>query len=156
MKKYGMKKFIAVALILTFALPSFAIVEGSQVLYEGGTAPGIKDETMGSFDTSSEAALVFNGSGSTLTIPYAKITNFHYEEKLARHLGVVLTIAVVLLKHRQRRHILTVQYKDEQDAPRVAVFEVSKYAPETVVPVIESRISKCKSDAKREAEVSSR
>src|SRR3954470_15743229 len=152
-----MKKLIAVALILAFALPSFAtIVEGSDVLYEGGTAVGMKEDTIGKFDTSLEETLVFNAPGAKLAIPYAKITKFNYEEKLARHLGVILTIAVVLLKHRQRRHILTVEYKDEQNAPRVAVFEVSKYAPETVVPVIQSRIKKCQGETKRDSEISER
>jgi hypothetical protein len=141
-----MKKLIAVALVLsfvTFPLSSFAIVEGSQVLYEGGTAPGMKDGTMGTFDTSSEDLLVFNSPNGKLAIPYAKVTTFHYEEKLARRLGVILTLAVVMLKHRQRRHILTVSYTDEQGAPRVAVFEISKLAPETVVPVIQAHIKKC-------------
>src|SRR3954470_15492436 len=147
-----MKKLIAVALILAFALPSFAtIVEGSDVLYEGGTAIGMKEDTIGKFDTSSEETLVFNAPSAKLAIPYAKITKFNYEEKLARHLGVILTIAVVLLKHRQRRHILTVEYKDEQNAPRVAVFEISKYAPETIVPVIQSHINKCKANEKSQA-----
>src|SRR4051812_24600281 len=142
-----MKKLIAIALILTLAVPSFAaIVEGSQVLYEGGTAQELKQGTMGTFDTSSEEALLFNSSGGKLTIPYKRITDFRYEEKLARRLGVVLTIAVVLLKHRQRRHILTVQYLDEQSSPRVAVFEIAKDAPETVVPVIQSRIKKCRAE----------
>jgi hypothetical protein len=131
-----MKKLIAVVLIVAFALPAFAIVEGSEVLYEGGSAQGVKQGTMGAFDTTSDEALVFHGDGAKLSIPYAKMTNFQYEEKLARHYGVLLTIAIVMFKYRQRRHILTVSYNDDQDAPRVAVFEVSKEAPETIVPLI--------------------
>lgn len=145
-----MKKLIALALVLVFALPSFAtIVEGSQVLYEGGTAPGVKEGALGAFDTSSEEALVFAGEGAKLAIPYAKVTNFNYEEKLARHYGVILTLLIVPFKYRQRRHILTVNYLDEQNAPRVAVFEIAKTAPETLVPILQSRINKCQEERRQ-------
>jgi len=145
-----MKKLIALALVLAVALPSFAtIVEGSQVLYEGGTAPGVKEGLVGTFDTSSEQVLVFNAEGTKLAIPYAKVTNFNYEEKLARHYGVILTLLIVPFKYRQRRHILTVNYVDDQNAPRVAVFEIAKTAPETLVPVIQSRINKCQEERRQ-------
>ena len=51
---------------------------------------------------------------------------FQYTQPLARRLGVAATIAVGIVKHRQRRHVVEVYFRDTAGANQVGVFEVSK------------------------------
>lgn len=136
-----MKKLMAVAMILTFVLP-LTIVEGEQVEYIGGTVPGIKNETMGTFDTTQEQALVFNHPGGRLVIPYAKVTSFRYEDRASYEPGVILGLLVELLKEPRRQHFLHLSYSDDGGVMQVVTFEVAKERPLTLVPLIESRIKK--------------
>jgi hypothetical protein len=134
-----MKKLISVLLIICFALPAFASVETGQVQYTGGSIASISVGAMGKFDLNKADTLVFQSGQSSLTIPYANITRFRYEEKLARHLGVVATIAVVMVKHRQRRHFVEVSYKDAENKEQTAVFEIAKTDVDSTKATIEAR-----------------
>ena len=136
-----MKKLMAVAMILTFVLP-LTIVEGDQVEYIGGTIAGIKNETMGTFDTSQEQALIFNHSGGKIVVPYAKVTSFRHEERQSYEPGVILGLLVELLKEPRRQHFLHLSYTDESGTVQVVTFEVAKERPLTLVPLIESRVKK--------------
>ncbi len=144
-----MKKLMALVLIVAFAVPSFAVspltfVEGDQVMYAGGTIAGLKEEALGTFDTTQDQALIFNHAGGKLTIPYARITDFRYENKPAVDLGVVFTIVISLLKEPRRRHFLHLTYTDDAGTVQVATFEVAKDKPLTLVPLIQSRMVKDK------------
>lgn len=133
-----MKKFAAFLLLFAFALPARAVEDG-QVVYTGGTLPAVKDGTVGRFDTTSQTALKFNYSGSSLTILYAKMASFQYSEQVARHLGVLPAAAVGLVKKRQRRHYFRITYCDESDVIQVAVFEVPKKMPPTLLAILQVR-----------------
>jgi hypothetical protein len=132
-----MKRFTILLLISVFATSAVAIEQG-QVMYSGGTLP-IKEGVIGHLDTSSETALVFVAPAAKISIPYSKIETFQYTEELARHLGVLPTIAVGLLKHRQRRHFFRIAFLDEHDVAQVAVLEVSKDMPRTLRAVLQVR-----------------
>lgn len=136
-----MKKIVAVCLVFAFVVPVFALEEG-QVLYVGGTVPTLKESTLGKLDTTQADAIVFVHSGGKLVIPYLKIDSYHYEEKLAHNLGVVATVAIVMLKYRQRRHFYRIAYKDDAGLAQVAVFEVSKQSPQTLSAVLDARVQK--------------
>ncbi len=135
-----MKRLIVYLLLFSFTVSALAIdVEGTQVMYTGGTITTLKEGAMGRLDTSSETALIFESAGTKVVIPYAKIQSFGYSRELARHLGVVPTIAVVLVKHRQRRHFFKISFRDEHDVPQVAVLEVSKEAPRALRAILQAR-----------------
>jgi len=134
-----MKKAIALLLILALTIPTFALVESGQVEYTGGSIANLAVGSMGRFDFNRPDALVFSTSTGNVAIPYASITRFHYEEKLARHLGVVLTIAVVLVKHRQRRHFVDIAFKDKDDKEQVALFEIAKDDVDATKATLEAR-----------------
>jgi len=142
-----MRKLIGMLLVLVMASSAFA-VEGSEVMYKGGTIPALKEGATGRFDTSSQTSITFDSSGSKLVIPYNRIQSFQYSKQVARHYGVLLTIAVVMFKFRQRRHFLKVIYLDEADNSQVAVFEISKEMPRTLMAVLQTRAPQgCKSDS---------
>jgi hypothetical protein len=134
--------FSLTGLPVAAALPATTIVEGEQVRYLGGSIAGVKENTIGRFDTSQSLALVFDSPEGHAEIPYKLIRAFQYEEKLARRLGVVATIAVVLVKHRQRRHLIKISYFDREGIPQAAVFEVSKDKATAIVAVLEARAPK--------------
>src|SRR5262245_27233975 len=123
-----MKKAVALLLVVCcFSSLSLAfdleIVETGQTLYRGGTVPGLQAGAMGKLDLTRPDTLVFSSQASSVSIPYADIQKFEYQEKLARHLGVIATIAVVLIKHRQRRHLIEIRYTDANHKDQVAIFE---------------------------------
>jgi hypothetical protein len=114
-------------------------VEDGQVLYAGGTVPTLQTGTLGRIDATSQTALSFEYAGNKLAIPYATIDSFAYSEQVARHLGVLPAMAVGLVKRRQRKHFIQIDYRDENNLKHVAVFEVSKHMPETLMAVLQAR-----------------
>jgi hypothetical protein len=140
-----MRIALALLVALTLAVPAFPsslYVEGQQVMYVGGTVIGLKEGTLGRLDLTLEKGLVYEATSARHEIPYAQITAHRYSEVLARRLGVVATIAVVLLKRRQRRHFIEVNYRSDDGTPQVAIFEVSKDAVQTVTAVLNARAAR--------------
>ena len=133
-----MKKLGMFCLLLVISLPAGA-VEGEQVMYAGGTAPNLQAGVLGRLDTTSETMLSFESAGNKLIIPYSKIDSYSYDERVARNLGVLPAIVVGLVKKRQRRHFFNISYRDENDLSQVAVFEVPKQMPQTLLAVLRTR-----------------
>jgi hypothetical protein len=143
-----MKKIIVLVAFLTISLSAVAVDMG-QVAYIGGTVPALKLGAVGRLDTRLETALEFEYSGGKVSIPFAKIDSFEYTEKRARHLGVLPTIAIGLFKHLQRRHFFRIAYHDEDNTSQVAVFEVPKQMPQTLLAVLQTRAPQgCKVQAR--------
>lgn len=133
-----MKKFLALCLLLTASLPAVAVEDG-QVMYVGGTAPGVNAGVIGRLDTTSQTALIFETSGNKLAIPYDAIQSFDYSKEVAHHLGVLPAIGVGLVKMRQHRHFFRISYRDSTTGAQAAVFEVPKHMPRTLQAVLETR-----------------
>jgi hypothetical protein len=128
-------------LILFLSLPSFA-VNGAHVKYEGGTTAGVSTGAIGRLDTTSSTSLIFQSAGRKIEIPYDSIESYQYTCEVARRLGFLPTIAVGLLKVRQRRHFLRITYRDgghNGSAAQVVVFEVPKQMTRTLQPILEAR-----------------
>ena len=133
-----MKKLVVFFLLLVSSLPVHAI-EGGEVMYAGGTVPALHAGILGSFDTTSETMLAFEYSGDKWAISYAKIDSIEYSQQVARHLGVLPAMAVAPLRKRQRRHFFRISYHDESNVSQVAVFEVPKRMPRTLLAVLQVR-----------------
>jgi hypothetical protein len=138
-----LKQLTALFLLLIVSFPALAVDDG-QVMYIGGTAPGIAAGTLGSLDTTSELALIFEHTGSKLEIPYAAIESYEYSTEVTRHLGVLPAIAVGLVRIRKHRHYFRVSYRSDDGVVQVAVFEVSKQMPRTLQAVLTARAAKAK------------
>jgi len=136
-----MKKLLTFCLLFTLALP-VAAVEDGQVMYAGGTAAVVQAGAIGRFDTTSETALIFKYSGTTLLIPYADIQSFEYSKEVTRHLGVLPAIGVGLVKMRRHRHYFRISYRRADNIPQVAVFEIPKHMPRMLQAVLEARAPK--------------
>jgi hypothetical protein len=133
-----MKRFVAFCLLLVLSLPALAVEEG-QVMYVGGTAPGLTAGSVGRFDTTFDTALIFESAGAKLVIPYAAIQSYGYDKEVTRHLGVLPAVAVGLLTMRRHRHFFSISYRDPKNTAQAAVFEVPKHLPRTLRAVLETR-----------------
>ena len=138
-----MKRLLTALVILSLAVPALASgVEGEDVKYVGGTIANLKEGGVGRLDIAGNNAFVFEYGGSRVKIPYASIQRFQYTQPLARRLGVAATIAVGIVKRRQRRHVVEVYFRDIAGVNQVGVFEVSKERVASVVAVLNARVSR--------------
>jgi hypothetical protein len=133
-----MKRIFGLFLLLLTPLATPAVEDG-QVMYVGGTVGALKEGVFGKLDTSSQIVLSFDYSGGKLVIPFEMIDSYVYSQRVARNLGVLPAIAVGLVKHRQRRHFFRISYHDENKVSQVAIFEVSKGMPHTLLAVLQVR-----------------
>ena len=132
-----MKTFAAFCVLLVISIPAAAVEDG-QVMYVGGTA-ALKEGTLGTLNTTSQTELAFDSAGNTLAIPYARIDSFEYSQEVARHLGVLPAIAVGLVRKRQRRHYFQIRYRDNNSVTQVAIFEVPKQMPPSLLAILQTR-----------------
>ena len=137
--KCKVRRVVTFGLLLLVSLSASALTEG-QVLYVGGTVPGLGVNAVGRLDLALETALGFESSGVKLTIPYSAIESFEYSKEMTRHLGVLPAIAVGLVKQRQRRHFFRIAYRDQTHTSHVALFEVPKQMPRTLQAVLNARV----------------
>jgi hypothetical protein len=133
---------LAVALIL-IAPPAWSDVSGKEVEYLGGTVAGVSENTRGHFITTDARCFIFEFGERRIEIPYARMQNVSYEKKLARRLGALSAVPIIMVKHRQRRHYLTVVFNDDAGVAQTAVFEISKQAPATLLPILKTRCPAC-------------
>ncbi len=140
-----MRTTIAILLAVTLvaaptgAAPASRVVQGDAVMYVGGTLAGVKPGTIGKLDLTKDRWVAFESGDARIEIPYKEISAFHYAQRLARRLGVIGTVAVVMVKRRQRRHFVEISYNGNEGVPQVALFEVSKDAAMAVVAVLDAR-----------------
>ena len=133
-----MRGLFVVSMLLILAAPAFAW-DGDNVTYAGGTASKLKEGSAGKFDYSSAAQLRFVSAGDTLEIPYKGMESFEHSKELAVHLGVAPAIAVGLVAARKRNHYVRITYKDGNQLPQVAVFEVQGPMLRFLMPMLEAR-----------------
>ena len=74
-----------------------------------------------------------------ISIPYAAIKRYEYKEENRFHLGVVPAIAVGALKARAKRHLITIDWKDEADVAQTVTFEMTKDRAQGLMKVLEAR-----------------
>jgi hypothetical protein len=132
-------QFLQFCFLLLLSLSASAL-DSSHTKYVGGTLPGVTPGVIGRLDTTSDTALIFEHAGKKVEIPYAAIESHKYSKEVARHLGVLPTIAVGLLKVRQHRHFFRISYRvPGAAAAQVLVFEVPKQMPRTLEAILQAR-----------------
>ncbi len=133
-----MKGLVGLCLLLVLPMATIAVEDG-QVMYAAGTIASLKEGALGRLVTTSPNALTFELAGSQLVIPFAKIDSYEYSQRVARHLGVLPGIAAGLVRHRQRKHFLRIVYKEEDNTEQVAIFEIPKEMPRTLLAILQAR-----------------
>jgi len=131
-------RWTVVCLLLLVAMPALG-VEDKTVMYIGGTALNLKEGALGTLNMNSQTEMAFESAGNRLAIPFAKIDAYEYSQQVAHHLGVLPAIGVGLLKKRQHKHFFRIVYRDDADTPQVAIFEVPKKMPRTLLAILQLR-----------------
>jgi hypothetical protein len=135
------KQFLPFCFLLLLSLSASAL-ENGHAKYVGGTLSGVAAGSLGRLDTTSDTSLIFvlEHAGKKVEIPYAAIESHKYSKEVARHLGVLPTIAVGLLKVRQHRHFFRISYRvPGATAAQVVIFEVPKQMPRTLEAILQTR-----------------
>jgi hypothetical protein len=134
----SMRRTVVIVLVLLLATTAFG-VSGSEVMYVGGSVSAFTPGDIGTFEISSAKELEFVSNGKRLSVAYDKIKQIEYRQEVAVHLGVAPAIVVGLIKRRERKHLITLTYADEAGERQAAVFEVSKSAPSSFLPILAAR-----------------
>lgn len=137
-----MRRIVSLVVVIMLSVNAFAMVEGNEVAYVGGSATAVKPGDVGTFDTAPPNELVFAAPGGKVAIPYDKVTRIGYRTEVAYHLGVAAAIVVGLIKQRARKHFLTLTYTDESGVGQAAVFEVAKNASPALLALLKARAPK--------------
>jgi hypothetical protein len=128
-----------VVLLLLCAIAARATVRDNEILYIGGTAGSVPNGTKGRLSLLDKDEARFVAVQGAFEIPYQRVTRLGYGEKVSRRILEGLAINIALIFSKRHQHFLTVQYLTEQQASKVAVFEIGKDNVHSVVNVFENR-----------------
>ena len=123
--------------VLALSLCCGALDQG-QAKYVGGTLDNSKIGVVGHL-TLSSPGVTYDSGTLRVSIPYEQIVSYRYRKNVARHLGVLPAIVVGMFKARQRRHVFSIVYIDEQKTKQVAIFEVPKQAALSMNEVLDAK-----------------
>ena len=128
--------------VVLLALSACAVAADETVVYVGGTVPGLQPDITGRLDASDPNSLIFESKSSKTPIPFAAITSYEYTRELTHQLGVLPTIAVGLVRVRKHRHYVRIDWREAEGPEQVAVFEVPKQMPKSLLPILQARAAK--------------
>jgi hypothetical protein len=118
-----------VTLILALMLPcglSEAARPGSAVEYLGGTLASLSPRTMGWLITTDPDSLVFNSRKSMIRVPYERINQLEYGQKVDRRLWEAVLLSPLFVLSKKRDHYVTVGFELEDGQQQALLFRVEK------------------------------
>jgi hypothetical protein len=135
--------FRAVALALTCAvgLPGVSwAVDKDKAEYVGGTLAAMAPKTEGVLATSDTTKLIFVGekSGGIVEIPYKKVLDIEYGQKVGRRWKSALLLGPAMLFSKGRKHYVTITFKG-QSGDEAAIFELGKEIVRPTLTILEAR-----------------
>jgi hypothetical protein len=114
-------------------------VDRMDATYINGTAKAVPEEARAALDTSSTAALELHAGATTVPIPYSRVTSYEYRVENRFRLGALPAVAVGLLKAREKRHLLTIAWTDDQGNEQTATFETTRDRARGLIKVLDIR-----------------
>jgi hypothetical protein len=110
------------------------------IIYVGGTVTTPAGSTEGTLDLSSPDVLRFRSSTNSVDIPWDSIQSWDCSAQLAHHLGVLPTIAVGLVRKRQRVHYFRVVWWDRNHNVQGMLFEIPKQFPNILETALDAHV----------------
>lgn len=117
-------------------------IPSDKAVYRGGTIAALARDTQGAVTTTNENHFIFAYKGGRFTIPYERVNFLEYGQKAGRRLGLALTVSLVLLLSKKRKHFLTINFLDEQGSQQAIVLELGKRIVRTTLASLEARTGK--------------
>ena len=139
-----MRRWIALLIVAGLLLEATAgaAVRSKSAKYVGGTLTGLAENTDGTFELGDAAAVFKAKKGATIAISYKQIDSLEYGQKAGRRLGLALTVSILFIFSKKRKHFLTINFDDEAGKKQGAVFELSKGIVRETLTTLETQSGK--------------
>jgi hypothetical protein len=121
-----MKKARVAVLVGVLAAADLATaVDGGKAVYVGGTL-AVKEKTEAPIDLKGADDLVFKPKGPAIRIPWSGIEEIEYGQKVGHRVKTAILLTPLALFSKNRRHYVTLSWKDANGSDQAAVFEFDK------------------------------
>jgi hypothetical protein len=125
---------LALAAAVALARPS-----GCPAEYLGGTSEALPAGVEGSILTHDPLSFVFQTKRLALRVPYERINQIEYGQKVDRRVLEAVLISPLLVLAKKRAHFLTVGFELDDGRQQALLFRVDKSAIRTVLVSLEAR-----------------
>jgi hypothetical protein len=135
------RRVLALALLCAVGVPEMSWAVGKdKAEYVGGTVANMAPKTEGVLATSDATKMMFvaEKSGGMLEIPYKKIVDIEYGQKVGRRWKSAILLSPVMLFTKGRKHFVTVTYKGKA-GDEAAIFELGKDLVRPTLTILETR-----------------
>lgn len=112
---------------------------GATAEYLGGTLEALEARTDGVIRTNDPISFVFETRGATIRIPYDRINQIEYGQKVGRRLLEAALISPLFVLSKKRAHFLTVGFETEDGRQQALLFRVDKDDIRAVLVSLEAR-----------------
>jgi hypothetical protein len=131
--------FRSIAGMILLCSLAVATDKGSAAEYIGGTLDSIPSRTSGTIVTNETQSLVFQTHQSVVRIPYERINQIEYGQKVDRRYIEAIFLSPLFVLSKKRAHFLTVGYETEEGQQQALVLRVDKNAIRAVLVSLEAR-----------------
>jgi hypothetical protein len=119
--------------------PSLAGELGDRVEYVGGTISVLPSKIDGLINTREDDVFVFRTKRYTVQVPYDKINELEYGQRVGRRYAEAILISPVFLLSKTRKHFLTVGFTDDRGRQQAMIFQVGKNEVRSMLVVLEAK-----------------
>jgi hypothetical protein len=136
---------IRLALLLLSWIPSAVVTPslagdfGDRVEYVGGTISVLPSKIDGLINTRQDDIFVFKTKRYTVQVPYDKINELEYGQRVGRRYAEARLISPVFLLSKTRKHFLTVGFTDDRGRQQAMIFQVGKNEVRSMLVVLEAK-----------------
>ena len=128
-------------LVLLLLIPLLVVAgdAGDRVQYVGGTISVLRSKTGGAISTREDDVFLFQTKQITVQVPYDKINELEYGQRVGRRYAEASLISPVFLLSKTRKHFLTVGFIDDQGRQQAMIFQVGKNEVRAMLVVLEAK-----------------
>jgi hypothetical protein len=122
------------------ASAGMAVAAGqNRVDYVGGTVEPFTAGQSGSLDLTDPHYLAVYTKNAQLRVPYDRIEQIEYGQKVDRRLLLAFAISPIFLISKEHKHFLTIGFRDEEGNHEVMLFRVDKNSIRAALVSLEAR-----------------
>jgi len=128
-------------LLLTCVLYGAALAgeQGAKVEYVGGTLAQVRPGQGLRLGVDDESSLEIAAKRAEIRVPYSKINQIEYGQKVGRNILPAVVISPLFLLNKTRKHFLTLGYTDDRGNQQALVVRVDKGDIRAVLASLEAR-----------------
>jgi len=105
----------------------------------GGTISVLPSKTLGLINTREDDVLLFQAKGVTVQVPYDKINELEYGQRVGRRYAEAFLFSPIFLLSKTRKHYLTIGFTDDQGKQQAMIFLVGKNEVRAMLVSLEAK-----------------